>query len=117
MARNVAASIPPNTPVPMEFRLAAPAPDGDHKRKHTQNKGHRGHDDRPETKLRRFERGITQRLARSVALIGKFDDQDRVFSGQPDQRHQPDLKIDVIGQSPESRWPAMRPKPQKVSQE
>ena len=27
MARNVAANIPPNTPVPMEFRLAAPAPE------------------------------------------------------------------------------------------
>ena len=26
MARNVAANMPPNTPVPMELRLAAPAP-------------------------------------------------------------------------------------------
>ena len=27
MAKNVAANIPPNTPVPMEWRLAAPAPE------------------------------------------------------------------------------------------
>ncbi len=41
-----------------------------------------------------------QRLARGVSLIRKLDDQDRIFSSQPDQRHQPNLKINVIGQPP-----------------
>ena len=72
----------------------------DHKRKHTQDEGHRRHDDRPKTKTGGVERGVIQRLARRVSLIGKLDDQDRVFSGQPDQCNQPDLKINIIGQPP-----------------
>ena len=100
IARNVAASIPPKHAGPDGVTACRAGSGGDNERKYSQNEGHRRHDNWAETKMCRFERGIQQRFARSIALICELDDQDSIFSGQPDQGDQTDLEINIIGQPP-----------------
>ena len=60
---NVASSMPPITPVPIECRLAAPAPELNGERQHAEDERERGHDDRPEAQARALDRRLGERHA------------------------------------------------------
>ena len=100
MARNVVASIPPNTPVLMEFRLAAPAPvattSGNTPRMKATDVMIIGRKRRCAV----FECRILQRLACGVNADLQTPRSGGVFGSQPDQRNQSNLEINVVGQSP-----------------
>ena len=44
---------------------------------------------------------------------GELDDQDGVFGGQPQGGDEADLKVDIVGQTPQRRWPGRAPKSPK----
>ena len=98
VATNVAASMPPNTPVPIERRAPAPAPPASTSGKHTEHERERSHDDRPETQPRGFERGFEGREPLGLLLRGELHDQNGVLRRQADQDHQPDLEIDIVAE-------------------
>src|SRR3990172_1160703 len=62
--------------------------------------GGAGHEDRAESGHRRLTHGRNLRQALELQLVGEFDDQDAVLGHQPDQGHQPDLRVDVEGGGP-----------------
>ncbi len=76
-----------------EFSAGA---DRDHKRQHTEDEGERSHQDRAQTKLGRFRRGLIAIPALVFELLGEFHDQDCVFGGKADQHDEPDLRQDVV---------------------
>ena len=47
-------------------------------------------------KLRRLDRRLYDAAAAPSQLLGKLDNQDRVFRREPNQHHQTDLHIDVV---------------------
>ena len=91
----VAASMPPNTVVPIDCRLAAPAPVANIS------------GTTPRMKAKAVIRiGRSRRRAASIAAstmletflappLGELDDQDRVLGGEADQHDEADLRIDV----------------------
>ena len=58
IARKVAASMPPITPVPIEWRRAGARAGRDRERQDAEDEGERGHQDRPEAQPRRLERRL-----------------------------------------------------------
>jgi hypothetical protein len=83
IARAVAAIMPPITPVPIEWRLAEPAPvpiaNGKTPKMNASEVMTIG---RNLSKPCRFDRGIGDGQALAMALGGKFHDQDRIFRGE-----------------------------------
>src|SRR5580693_6454854 len=53
----------------------------------TENKGERGHHERPEAKPRCGKGGISDGHTTLVVLLGKCNDQNRVFRGQTDEHY------------------------------
>ena len=97
---NVAASMPPNTPVPIERRAAAPGADREHERQHAQHEGERGHHDRPEAQPRRLEarrRAGDRPFACSCAANSTI--RIAFFAARPISTTQPDLEIHVVADS------------------
>ena len=90
--------MPLNTLMPSERRALAPGAGGEHQRKHAEDEGERGHQDRPEPNAGGLGRGIGDGHAlEHPVFAGDLDDQDAVFRGQRDQQHQADLGIEVVG--------------------
>jgi len=52
---------------------------GKDQRRHTQDEGHGGHDDRPEAKLGRLSGRLSGRHARVEPMIGKIHKEDRIL--------------------------------------
>ena len=96
----VAASIPPMTVVPMIRRATAPDPDARPERDAAEDEGEGGHDDRPQTQARAFERGFHEWLAAFVFELGELDDQDGVLRRETDEHDEADLRVDVVLHSP-----------------
>ena len=91
-----AAIIPPITVEPRTRRATAPEPVANQSGKQSKDESKGRHQDRSQTQTRAFERGVEQRLALFVFVLGELDDQDRVFRGQTDEHDQPDLRVDVV---------------------
>ena len=83
---------------------ARAGPGGLDQRKHAQHKGQRGHDDGPQAQPRRLNGRIGSAHAFAVFLRGKLDNQDGVFRRQPNQHHQANLKVNIVGQCRAARW-------------
>src|SRR4030088_490130 len=91
----VAASMPPNTVVPMDWRLAAPAPVANIS------------GTTPRMKAKAVIRmGRRRRRPASIAAsmmsrpsappaLGELHDQDRVLGGKANEHHEADLRIDI----------------------
>src|SRR5580658_8153407 len=60
----------------------------------TENKGERGHHEGPEAQPRRGKCRIDDGHTAFVVLLGKRDDQNRVFRSQADEHYQSDLGVD-----------------------
>ena len=71
----------------------------DRERQHAEDERHRSHQDRPEAQPRRLDRGSGW----AQALVGlqhrELHDQNCVLGGQPQQCHQADLEIHVVGEA------------------
>ena len=87
--------MPPNTVVPIDCRLAAPAPVANISGNDAEDEGERGHQDRPQAKPRRLHRRFDDLEPFLAPPLGEFDDQNRVLRGQTDQHDEADLGIDV----------------------
>src|ERR1700723_4761817 len=61
-----------------------------------ENKGERGHHERPEAKPRRGKCSISDGHTALVVLLGKRDDQNRVFRSQTDEHHQANLGVHIV---------------------
>ena len=99
IARNVAASMPPMTPVPIECRAPAPAPveiaSGSTPRMNASDVIRIG-------RKRSRAASIAAADARHPFLVlehRELDDQDRVLRGEAEQRHEADLEVDVVGEA------------------
>jgi len=79
----VESSIPPTTVVPTERRPSAARAGGKDQRQHAQDEGERSHQNRPQTQRARLGGGIDDGAAFSAELLGKLDDQNRVFAERP----------------------------------
>src|SRR6266851_171871 len=64
-----------------------------------QNERERSHQNGPQTDARRLHRGFDHRHAFTAQLLRKFNDQNRILAGEPDQHHQTDLAVNVVLQS------------------
>ena len=95
--------MPPNTAVPSDCRLAAPAPVREHQRQHAEDEGERGHQDRPQPQPSRLHRRVDDRQAFLAPPLGEFDDQNGVLRREPDQHDEADLRIDVDLHLPRSQ--------------
>ncbi len=67
----------------------------EHQRKHAENEGEGGHQDRPQTQPSRLHRRLDDRQALLATPFGEFNDQDRVLRREADQHDEADLRIDV----------------------
>ena len=67
-----------------------------HQRHHAHDECDRGHQDRTQAQPAGFDRRLQRRAAFEFQFPGKFDDQDGVLAGQPDQHHQADLREDIV---------------------
>ena len=92
-------SIPPNTAVPSDTRLAAPAPEDSTSGTHAQDEGEGGHQDRPQAQMRRLNGGLANRLALSTLLRRELDDQNSIFGDQTHQQDQANAGVDVVGRA------------------
>ena len=88
--------MPPNTAVPSERRAAELAPVAITSGSHAQDERERRHQNRPQPQVRRFDRRIADRLACSWLSARELHDQNRVLRRQADQRHDADLRVDVV---------------------
>ena len=95
----VAASMPPNTVVPIDWRLAAPAPDATISGTTPRMKAKAVMRIGTQTQAPRFHRGVDDAEPLLAAALCEFDDQNRILSGKADQHHEADLRIDVDLQS------------------
>src|SRR5690606_1264818 len=79
-------------------RLAgAGASAGRHRqRKNAEDEAERRHQHRAESLLGTGSCGLGYRKALFAAILGKLDDQDRVFRGKPYQKHDGDLRIKAV---------------------
>ena len=68
------------------------------KRHDPEDERERGHEDWPETQPGGLDRGGRGGEALVFLQHRVLDDQDRVLRRQAEQRHQPDLEIDVVGE-------------------
>ena len=98
IAITVAASVPPITPVPIEWRLLAEAPvamaSGTVPRTNANEVMTIG---RSRSRAA-SDGGVEERLAfLLVQLHRELDDQDRVLRRESDQRQQADLEVEVVG--------------------
>ncbi len=93
--------MPANTPVPSEWRLAAPAPRRDHQRRHAEDERERGHENRPEALAGRLHRRFAYAASSGPQLRGELHDQDRVLRRQTDHGDETDLEVDVARDPPE----------------
>ena len=82
MAMQVAVTIPPMTAVPMIFRGSRARARGDSQGHATQDKGKRGHQDRPQPKPGTLQGGIGNTLALLVLDVGKLHDEDGILGRQ-----------------------------------
>ena len=99
IARKVAASIPPITPVPTDWRAPAPAPVEIASGSTPRMKA---------SEVIRIGRNRSRAASSAAAEVDmpcavlehrELDDQDRVLGGEPEQRHQADLEVDVVGEA------------------
>src|SRR6266478_588317 len=61
-----------------------------------QNERERSHQNGPQTDAHRLHRGFDHRHAFTAQLLRKFNDQNRILAGEPDQHHQTNLAVNVI---------------------
>ncbi len=109
-ARQVEASIPVETDIPIDLRALAPAPVASTSGKHPKDEREGRHQDRPQPRTSRTDRRVHDGSAMQQSLLPRnLDDQDRVLGAQRDQQHQPDLGIQVVVH-PERRQRQNRPK-------
>ena len=104
----VADSIPPVTAVPMAFLAPAPAPAARARGRTPKKKAN---------EVMRTGRNRNRAASRVASISpapwasrfpGELDDQDGVFGGQAQGGDKADLKVDIIGQAPQTRWPRRR---------
>ena len=95
-ARQVDATMPENTVMPIEARALAPAPVASTSGDHAENEGKRGHQDRTEARAGRLHRRLRNRFARLAQFAREFDDEDRVLRRQRDQQHDADLRVEIV---------------------
>ena len=91
-----AAIIPPITVEPRIRRATAPEPLANQNGRQPEDERERSHQDRAQAQSRAFERGVEQRFAFFVFVLGEFDDQNRIFRGQTDEHDQTDLRVNVV---------------------
>ncbi len=72
---------------------------GDHHRQHAADEGETGHQDRPEAQMAGLHGRLQQRLALGAQVLGEFDDQDGVLGREPNDRHEANREVDVVGQA------------------
>lgn len=70
---------------------------GDRQRQDAQDEGQRSHDDRAKAQFGGFQRGVHQRMALLMQVLGEFDDENGVLRRQADDGDQANLEIDVVG--------------------
>ena len=103
MARKVAVSMPPITPVPIACWLAEPAPlpiaSGSTPRTNASDVIRIGRN----RSLRRFHRRLAADLPCASQLARELDDQNRVLRRQPDRGQQADLEEHVVFQAAQRR--------------
>ena len=92
MPSTVDTSVPPNTPVPSDWRPPRTGAGADHQRQHTQHEGQRGHQDGAQALAGRLQRGIDQRASLFLQFLGKLDDQDAVLGSQTHRASRPTWK-------------------------
>ena len=105
----VANSIPANTPVPIECRLAAPAPARDHQRRHAEDERERRHENRPEPLARRLDR----RFPDAQSLIARSSLANSTIriaflAARPTTVISADLEVDVVRHARGARYRAAR---------
>ena len=110
MARKVAASMPPMTPVPMAFWPPEPAPLAMASGSDAEDEGQRGHQDRAQPLVRGADGRFDQVHAVLEIFLGELDDQNRVLGRETDGGEQADLEKDVVGQAAPQAWPGSRRK-------
>ena len=88
--------MPVNTVMPIDLRALAPAPVASTSGSDAEDEGERGHQDRPEPRPRRLDRGFDDRLALGAQFARELDDQDRVLGRQRDQQHEADLGVEIV---------------------
>ena len=68
---------------------------GEDKRNNTENKGQRGHQDRPQTQVAGIECGLDSIDSLITPVLGELHDQDGVLAGQTHQHHKTDLRKNI----------------------
>ena len=76
-----------------QFGARSHCPD---QRRNAENKGKRGHQDRPQSQVCRFNCGIERIAAAVFELFGEFDNQNGVFGRKADEHHEPDLSENIV---------------------
>ncbi len=76
---------------------------GDEQRHHPQGEGQRGHHDGAEAQVGGFQRRVQHALALGLQVLGEFHDQDGVLRREPDDGHQADLEVNVVGHAAQQR--------------
>src|SRR2546430_4111018 len=69
---------------------------GKPKRQTSKDERKRSHQDGSQAQARAFERGVEQRFAFFVFVLGKLNNKDRVLRSQTDEHDQTDLGVDVV---------------------
>jgi hypothetical protein len=87
--------MPVETVIPIAKRLAAPAPRENQRHEPGDHRGRR-HEDRPQPyRGRVLDRRAPVEVLRALQFVREAHHQDPVLGNQADQRHEPDLRIDV----------------------
>ena len=105
---SVATSMPKTTAVPSACRAPAPAPSAIASGTRAQDERERRHQDRPQPEPGAVQRRLLDRLALLALELGELDDEDGVLRREPDQHDQPDLRVDVVVEAPQTADPGTR---------
>jgi hypothetical protein len=96
-ARQVEASIPLNTVMPIDLRALAPAPLCDDKRRDPEDERERGHENCPEARPGRIHRCREDRTAFDEAPLARnLDDQDGILRRKRNKQNHADLRIEIV---------------------
>jgi hypothetical protein len=88
--------IPPSRAMPMTFRASAPVPEAITKWEDTQNKGEGRHKNGSEARFGCLYSSIKKGQSVFKFVIGKFHDQNGIFSCHSNQHDKGDLRKDVV---------------------